>query len=226
MLLWEILNRAERSVDDHPLEAENGIRPLAGLLRTHRLPYEKRCAALTKSGRRCRGRIREGSDWCLFHDPAIAAKRRLQSPSSAKRRLRRLSHLPDGYLRKLSNRRAVGEAMDRLYREVRLGVVSAEMGNVLFAILTRILDSGLVTDARTGAADRSKAGRIRPKLNELLTRAERSAWRRAVAQAPEQVLLSVADKPSSNAADAVRSARPRPPATGNSAPPTAFQAAS
>jgi hypothetical protein len=91
---------------------------------------------------------------------------------------RRLSHLPDGYLRKLTNRTAVGHAMDRLYREVRLDVVTPEMGKVLLDVLTRILDSGLVAEGR--CPQRTKAARIRPKLNDLLTRKERTAWRRAV----------------------------------------------
>jgi hypothetical protein len=96
-------------------------------------------------------------------------------------RKRRLAHLPDGYLRKLSNRRAVAEAMDRLYREVRLGRVTLEMGEVLFRILTRLLDSGLVDVGLF--PQRTKAGRIRPRLAELLTRDERSAWRKATANA-------------------------------------------
>ncbi len=69
--------------------------------------------------------------------------------------------------------------MDRLYREVRLEVISAEMGAVLFGILTRLLDSGL---AQSGPCPkRSRAARIRPKLGELLTRAEQAAWQRAMA---------------------------------------------
>jgi hypothetical protein len=103
---------------------------------------------------------------------------------------RRLSHLPDGYLRKLTNRAAVGNAMDRLYRELRLGIVTNEMGSVLFGILTRLLDSGLVDSGKLTAAagNRSKANRLRPKLNEWLTRPERAAWQRAVANAPASVL--------------------------------------
>ncbi len=186
MLLWEFLTA--------PIQ--NGTTQNTGLravvLRTQRLPYENRCAAITKSGRRCRGRIRRGSDWCVFHDPDLAAQRRSMSSSSRKRGTRRLTHLPDGYLRKLSNRRSVGGAMDRLYREVRLGVVTPEMGNVLFGILTRILDSGLISETPTPRSiDRSKAGRIRPKLGALLTRAERAAWQRAWANAPEKVLRGI-----------------------------------
>jgi hypothetical protein len=80
--------------------------------------------------------------------------------------------------------------MDRLYRELRLGIVTNEMGLVLFNILTRLLDSGLVDSGKltATAGNRSKATRLRPKLNEWLTRSERAAWRRAVANAPASVL--------------------------------------
>jgi hypothetical protein len=80
--------------------------------------------------------------------------------------------------------------MDRLYRELRLGIVTNEMGLVLFNILTRLLDSGLVDSGKltATAGNRSKATRLRPKLNELLTRSERTAWQRAVANAPASVL--------------------------------------
>ncbi|MCH7885720.1 MAG: hypothetical protein IIC01_10775 [Planctomycetes bacterium] len=182
MLLWEFLtapieNETEKS------DQKSAIAP-----RRRRLPYETRCSAITKAGRRCRGRIHKGSELCIFHDPVVAAKR--QQRLAAKRRPgnRRLTHLPDGYLRKLSNRRSVGNAMDRLYREVRLGIITPEMGNVMFGILTRIIDSNLISDAPApGSVDRSKAGRIRPKLSALLTRAERMQWRRAVANAPHDL---------------------------------------
>ena len=96
--------------------------------------------------------------------------------------------LPDGYLRKLTSRRAVGEAMDRLYREVRLGVLTPEMGAVLFGILTRILDSDLLASGppKRPSSRRSKAEKIRPKLRQLLTRADRAAWQAAVANAPAE----------------------------------------
>ena len=108
--------------------------------------------------------------------------------TATSRNRNRLARLPDGYLRKLTTRRTVGEAMDRLYREIRLGKVTPEMGKVLFGVLTRLLDAGLVDGGKelpnTG---RSRAEKVRPKLSELLTRAERSAWRRAVANAPAEL---------------------------------------
>ncbi len=183
MLLWEVLS----AVTDQP-----ATQPTSGHAvppRTVRLPYDKRCAAITKLGTRCRGKILNGGDFCLFHDPVLAAKRRRQ-PTAGDQRRRRMMHLPDGYLRKLTNVRAVGEAMDRLYREVRLGIVTVEMGEVLFNILTRLVDSGLVA---TGVCpERTKAARLRPKMSELLTRGERIAWRRAV---DNVMASSVVDQP-------------------------------
>jgi hypothetical protein len=96
--------------------------------------------------------------------------------------------LPDGYLRKIKNRADVGHCMDRLYREVRLGAVTPEMGAVLFGILCRLLDSGLAGGPKAPAstARRSKAARIRPKLKDLLTSQERADWNRAIAHAPPE----------------------------------------
>ena len=180
MLFWEaVFPQRRRRPSIRPLE------PTA--LRSVRLPYDKRCAGVTKVGRRCRGRIVEGSDYCTFHDPDISAQRRRENASKGGRSHRRLSHIPDGYLRRLTDRASIGHAMDRLYREVRLGIVTSEMGAVLFGILCRLLDSGMSNEQRdtSVASRRGKADRIRPKLAELLTHTERAAWRQAATNAPE-----------------------------------------
>ena len=183
MLFWEALT-LPRERNGGPATAQPDV------LCPQRLPFDKRCAVVTKSGKRCKGRIRPRTNHCQLHDPALAAQRRLRPAPKGVRAHRRLSHLPDGYLRKLTNRASVGNAMDRLYRELRLGIVTDEMGSVLFGILTRLLDSGLVDSGKliATAGDRSKASRLRPKLRELLTRSERAAWQRAVANAPASVL--------------------------------------
>jgi len=181
MLLWESLSPVQRG--------SNSPEPVGGqhVLRSRRLPYDRQCAAATKSGRRCRGRIREGSDYCAFHDPALSEERKRLIAAKGGRSRRRLTHIPDGYLRKLTTRRAVGTAMDRLYREIRLGVVTPEMGKVLFEILTRLLDSGMLDAGRAQPpSGRARADRLRPKFKDLLTDAERRAWRKAVTSAPAQ----------------------------------------
>ena len=188
MLLWERLTT--------PAEVDKASEagPHEATVAPQRLPYDKRCSAITKAGRRCRGRIRKGTEFCPFHDPTISAERRRRSAAQGGRRHHKLAHLPDGYLRKLTSRRAVGNAMDRLYREVRLGSVTPEMGTVLFGILTRVLDSGLCQEGATPqrSTRRCKADRVRPKLSELLTQVERRAWRKAVANAPAEFLYSTA----------------------------------
>lgn len=217
MLLWEVL--AAPTGDGNG--SANGA---TSATVAPRLPFDKRCAGITKSGRRCRGKIRNGSQWCIFHDPELAAKRKRAQEAARRDPRRKLTHLPDGYLRKLTSRRAVGEAMDRLYREVRLGLITPEMGNVMFNILTRLLDSELIRDpARPGAADRSKAAKLRPRLNEVLTRRERAAWRKAVANAPEHVVRGLAE---SKDTVATRTSGRNPAVTPGAAAPMALPAAS
>jgi len=219
MLLWEALTRLRTVEPADSSRAEEVLCP-------QRLPYDRRCATVTKSGRRCRGRIRNGSEHCALHDPAVVHARMLRRSSPKTIARRRLSHLPDGYLRKLSNRAAVGAAMDRLYRELRLGLVSPEMGSVLFSILTRLLDSGMVDSGSVAIAARrrSRADRLRPKLAELLTRSERMAWKRAVAAAPLSVVA--AHEPRSRNGDAVRIDDLQRPELSDTARLRALQAAS
>ncbi|MDO8629645.1 MAG: hypothetical protein Q7R41_04070, partial [Phycisphaerales bacterium] len=142
MLLWEMLTR--------PVVREaNGGEAIGQTVPVMmRLPYDTRCCVITKSGKRCRGRIRKDSDYCPLHDPAVVERREQGSAVARAKRRNRLVHLPDGYLRKLTKRAAVGNAMDRLYREIRLGIITPEMGGVLFGILTRLMDSGLLDGGR------------------------------------------------------------------------------
>ncbi len=180
MLLWELVATPARNDESTP---QGEPRPTR---RYRRLPFDTRCSAVTKSGRRCRGKIRSGTEFCPFHDPALTPERRRRIAAKGGRSRNPLAHLPDGYLRKLTTRAAVGQCMDRLYREVRLGVITPEMGAVMFSILCRLLDAGLVDtpNGARGKTGRSKAERIRPKLAELLTRQEQAAWKQAVKNAP------------------------------------------
>lgn len=183
MLLWEAL-KARTEAEPRDAAAAGTVAAAVG-----RLPFDRRCAAIAKNGKRCRGKIREGREWCVFHDPEVTTRRKPEPAPESVRRHRRLAHLPDGYLRKLTNHRAVGNALDRIYREIRLGIVTPEMGRVLFGILTRLMDAGLLDDAaRIKKVQRTKAGRLRPKVEDLLTRAERNLWRDAIADAPANVL--------------------------------------
>ncbi len=198
MLFWEKLNALPSAQSPTGAEPSN----LAG--GNQRLPFDQRCRARTKDGNRCNGKVRANCDFCVFHDPAVVAKRKLNQQDPEKRRRRSLSHMPDGYLRKLTSRRAVGQAMDRLYREIRLELITPEMGYVMFRILTRLMDDGLCHDD-TGLQDawnRTKASRMRPKLSDLMTRVERRAWRKAVERAPSKFIHATkksADQKQANA---------------------------
>lgn len=214
MLFWEAVSGRRRR---HAENLYEHTYPHAAT----RLPYDKRCAAKTKSGRRCRGRIREGTEFCAFHDPEVSPQQRRYNAKKGGRTRRRLSHIPDGYLRKLTDRASVGHAMDRLYREVRLGVVTPEMGRVLFDILCRLLDAmqgdgGLFGEKRTRAG---RADRIRPKLSEVLTEPEQQAWRQAVANAPAEFFRMTADERAQDTIERERQGR-------TSGEPSALPAAS
>ena len=185
MLLWELLTRVVARDANAGVPTTSQADSVA-----MRLPYDTRCCVITKSGKRCRGRIRKGTEYCPLHDPSLVERREQQSAVARARRRHRLAHLPDGYLRKLTSRAAVGNAMDRLYRELRLGIITPEMAGVLFGILTRLMDSGLLDGGRVvdTAKSRSKADRLRPKMKELLTRVERVSWQKAIAAAPPSVV--------------------------------------
>jgi hypothetical protein len=223
MLLWEHLGAMARQKSEIKPTSASAAR------QTVRLPFDTRCAALTKSGKRCRGRVLPDKEHCVFHDPETAAKRESARLKKSSRR-NKLARLPDGYLRKLTSRRTLGEAMDRLYREVRLGIITPDMGRVLFDVLTRLLDSGLVDGGvAPRAPQRSRAERLRPKMSELLTRAERRAWMKAVEAAPVSLKDGSAAttlKPNSDKALSKPSPRLVPGETGERALTIPLQAAS
>lgn len=190
MIFWETLKPRRRQRTEAPKA------PTKSVLRSARLPYDKRCAALNKRGKRCRARIRPGMDFCYFHDPEVPAEQRRRCASRGGRTRRRLTQIPDGYLRPLKDRASIGHAMDRLYREVRLGVVTPDMGRVLFNILCRLYDTAVHDELFSANRTRGKGklDRVRPKLNELLTQVEQRAWQRAVAKAPDEFLRLSADE--------------------------------
>ncbi len=208
MLLWEALRRrgerpAKTQTQPQPEQTDGKPRPTPKPAqptapKARRLPHDTRCAALTQKGTRCHGRIRKGTDFCPFHDPHVSAKQRRLYAAKGGRSHHRFSRLPDGYLRRLKTETDIGHAMDRLYREVRLGTVGPEMGMVMLNILNRLLDSGMVKRGlqkeALKAARATKAVRLRPKLTDLLTRAEKSAWRKAVAKAPAAFLRADKNK--------------------------------
>ncbi len=178
MLFWEAVNgkkRRKRALVDE-----------LGLGQGLRLPYDNRCRGTTKVGKRCRARIREGSEYCVFHDPEVPGDVRRRIAAKGGKSKRRLSHIPGGYLRPLTERSSIAKAMDRLYREVRLGVLTPEMGRVLFDILCRLLDTDFSESGSAPATRRrDSVYRQRGKLEDLLQPQDLEAWDNAVARAPQ-----------------------------------------
>ena len=56
MLLWELLSKPLMQIANQSDDNQRSA-PLS-----RRLPYETRCSTITKSGKRCRGKIRRGSE--------------------------------------------------------------------------------------------------------------------------------------------------------------------
>lgn len=191
MLLWERLRQISEDLNlanrDNRFEDATTVPVMAP--KPQRSRFDKRCSATTKTGRRCRARINEGSEFCTFHDPNMTPDKRRKNASVGGRSKKNMAHLLDGYLRPLTDESSVGHAMDRLYREVRIGKVTPEMGKVLLDILSRLLESGLAPPANPKRdLKKTKVYRTQQKLDKLLTRAEKIAWRRAVANAPKVII--------------------------------------
>lgn len=142
-LFWEMLRRPGRQADD----ARAGSTSLAEVPK--RLPGDRRCAARTRSGRRCRGRIRPGSEFCVFHDPSITAETRRANAIKAAQTRRAKASLPKGYPRRLTTPEAARAALERLYAEIRTGVVTPEQAKVLLEVLQRLLDSAAGRSGKT-----------------------------------------------------------------------------
>ena len=106
-----------------------------------RLPFDSRCVARTKDGRRCRCKARAGSDYCPFHDPSITAETRRAKARKAAQSRRARPALPKGYPRRLNTPEAARVALERLYLETRAGLVTPRQARALLQIINRLLDS-------------------------------------------------------------------------------------
>ena len=122
----------------------------------------------------------------------------------------------EGYPRRLTSATAIGKAMDFLYREIRVGLVSPEMGRLLLAILSHIMETQAkrVDGDATKGGQRAKIARMVPRLDALLTQAEQLADREAAAKAaagsvdPETIQNRIEESEPSSLA---RNGRPQPP---------------
>ena len=133
MLLWEAVGGKKP-----PHQGKQTItQPATAWLRSIQPP--DRCGAMTRVGRHCRCRRAPGSEFCAFHDPVLAAQIREKAQAKREERRRQMGALPEGYLKTLTNVDGIASALDRLYREVRLGVISPRTASVMLAIVDRLL---------------------------------------------------------------------------------------
>lgn len=152
MLLWETLSEIQKGAS------------------TLRLPGDLRCAALKKSGLRCKGRVLRNGEFCAFHDPQAQEARRGKRRSPARQSQYHLDGIPS----RLTTRRGVTLALDRLYNDTRTGLIQAEAGQVLFGMLERMLDGHVPNHRKSsGRPDRSRAAVLRRRLARIYISTDR-----------------------------------------------------
>ncbi len=163
-LLWEAAHEAGMSKKGR----QGAVQPISSRLRSIQQP--DRCAAITRVGRRCRCKKAEGSEFCSFHDPVISAQIREKAQAKREAKKRELSSLPEGYLKTLSTIDGIADALDRLYREVRLGIVSPRTASVMLAIIDRLLeyDKLVSTVGRRRTSKKQRAREVRQQVGKAL----------------------------------------------------------
>lgn len=129
-----------------------------------------RCTANTRVGRQCRCRRAKGSNFCAFHDPEISARIRAKAKAKREARKRQLAALPEAYIKTLASPEGIGTALEHLFREVRLGVVSPRTAQVMLAIVDRLLayDRLLKTVGPRKANRKLRALEVRQQVMHLL----------------------------------------------------------
>ena len=128
------------------------------------------CTARTHAGRQCRCRKARGSEFCNFHDPEISARIREQARLKREARKKQMAALPAGYLKSLNSPDGVPSALDNLFREVRLGVVSPRTANVMLSIIDRLLihDKLVATHGKRRVSKQLRSQEVRRQLVEVL----------------------------------------------------------
>ena len=164
MLLWEAVSTRKPPQQGR----QTVIQPVTARLRSLQPP--DRCTAVTRVGRHCRCRKAPGSEFCAFHDPVLSAQIREKAQAKREERRRQLGALPEGYLKTLTNVDGIASALDRLYREVRLGVVSPRTAAVMLAIVDRLLayDKLVSTVGRHRVSKKRRALEVRQQVAKVL----------------------------------------------------------
>jgi hypothetical protein len=104
------------------------------------------CQQAKADGTPCRGKARPGSGFCVFHDPAVAAKRAEGRKAGGRKRSRPAAVLPtDAADVPLTCVRDVVTLLGDTVNRVRKGELDAKVGNclgVLSGVLLRALEEG------------------------------------------------------------------------------------
>ncbi len=133
MLLWEAVGGKKV-----PKKGVNAVaQPISTRLRS--MQSSDRCEAMTRSGRRCRCRKAAESQFCNFHDPEISARIREKARQKREERKAQMAAVPTEYMKSLSSVDGITQALDCLFREVRLGVVSPRTAGMMLSIIDRVL---------------------------------------------------------------------------------------
>ena len=166
MLLWEAVGGKK---PQHQ-QSKNAPKPIITTRRLRSVQPDDRCTATTRIGRRCQCRRAKDSVYCNFHDPEISARIREKARQKREERKAQLANLPDGYMKSLNTADGIASALDNLYREVRLGVVSPRTAQVMLAIIDRLLvyEKLLADNGRRRVNKKQRGQEIREQLAAVM----------------------------------------------------------
>lgn len=164
MLLWEAVGGKKVPKQNVPTK----VQPISTRLRG--IQASDRCEAITRAGRRCRCRRAHESQYCNFHDPEIAARIRQRAREKRAERQAALAGLPVEYMKSLGSVDGIVAALDGLFREVRLGVVSPRTAGIMLSIIDRLMiyDKLVSEGARRRVNKRLRAHEVRAQLAAVI----------------------------------------------------------
>jgi hypothetical protein len=164
MLLWEAVGGKKVPKAGVPTK----VQAISTRLRS--VQASDRCESITRSGRRCRCRKAKESQFCNFHDPQISALIRERARQKRAERQAALAGLPAEYMKSLSTVDGIVGALDGLFREVRLGVVSPRTAGIMLSIIDRLMiyDKLVSEGARRRVDKRLRAHEVRAQLAAVI----------------------------------------------------------
>lgn len=159
MLLWEAVGGKKV-----PKRVSTVAQPIS--TRVRGMQANDRCEAMTRGGRRCRCRKARESHFCNFHDPVISARIRERAAQKRAERKAAMAGLPQEYMKSLSSFDGIVGALDGLFREVRLGVVSPRTASMMLSIIDRLMiyDKLVREGGRRRVNKRMRAQEVRTQL--------------------------------------------------------------